>query len=220
MRTKLYGRARPPGESYIFAAMLVKCGRSCQSAHRPVACVHARSTRDSAVSACHCPHCLRAISTEVDISSFATPRGRYAHTQRSAFRSTFFRVPSRCNEEERVRMCSFHFCFIVLRFEKEEEEEETRRWDRFFSWQSIGDIFLLFLLRSIEKKSCKRRFYKFSSPREKEFYKVFWKKNPFGFNPVSRLLFARGVNGSGKEKLLFLRKDKWSYGDIQSGNGF
>lgn len=121
--------------------MLVKCGRSCQSAHRPVACVHARSTRDSAVSACHCPHCLRAISTEVDISSFATPRGRYAHTQRSAFRSTFFRVPSRCNEEERVRMCSFHFCFIVLRFEKEEEEEETRRWDRFFSWQSVSGIY-------------------------------------------------------------------------------
>lgn len=28
MRTKVYGRARPPGGSYIFAAMLVNCGHA------------------------------------------------------------------------------------------------------------------------------------------------------------------------------------------------
>ena len=59
MRTKVYGRARPPRESYIFAAMLVKCGRSCQSAHRcarPTPRLRSRCTCEyTAVSACHWP---------------------------------------------------------------------------------------------------------------------------------------------------------------------
>lgn len=136
MRTKLYGRARPPGESYIFAAMLVKCGRSCQSAHRPVACARS-NTRQRRVSV-SLPTALRVISTEVDISSFAA-------------------IPPRT-----CTLYSFHF-FACLHGRKKDEngmEYVLLYWflglnqggeeDTFFS--NIGDIFSFFsLLGSIKK---------------------------------------------------------------------
>lgn len=87
MRTKLYGRARPPGESYIFAAMLVKCGRSCQSAHRPVACARS-NTRQRRVSV-SLPTGLRVISTEVDISSFDRHPTPYVYALLPTFSRAF-----------------------------------------------------------------------------------------------------------------------------------
>lgn len=187
MRTKLYGRARPPGESYIFAAMLVKCGRSCLSRH--IAQLRACAPVLHATAPCHWP--LPPCNFHGSGHFLFRHAARQICTQRSAFRSTFFaslHVATWRRNARECRMCSFHFCFIALRLERNGGGDGTGGIFVAKGKYSCSSCFV----RS-KKNLVKGDFSKFSSPCEKEFYyKVFWKKNPFGFNPVSRLLFARG----------------------------
>lgn len=159
MRMKLYGRARPPGESYIFAAMLVKCGRSCQSAHRPVACARS-NTRQRRVSV-SLPTGLRVISTEVDISPFRPPSSHAAYVY-----TRLFRVHGRKKDGwNRMRIeyssfATFALLFFGLKERGEGGREDGDGYVPFCGKRgNFSSFFLLLSIKNLVKGECREIFH-------------------------------------------------------------